>query len=172
LNPEYNILKTAAFCESGSNKNKKEAAIKYFGKSIDQYDLNGNFIKSWRCISDAAKELNMDISCISTARTSHTHIAGNYLFFDKDSVNTEYVQNFCKNKLYRKKKISDTFGAAKRKPVIQYDLDGHFIKEWPSISSVRKGLKIKSTAGISKCCKTKIGTSAGFKWKYKYEQCE
>lgn len=49
------------------------------------------------------------------------------------------------------------------KPVIQYSLDGDFIKEWPSQFEVYKTLKLD----INNCLKQRYRTSGGFQWKYK-----
>lgn len=52
------------------------------------------------------------------------------------------------------------------KPVLQYDLNGNFVKEWPSTMEVQRQLGI-SNSHISNCCKGKKKTSGGFKWQYK-----
>lgn len=51
------------------------------------------------------------------------------------------------------------------KPVIQYDIEGNFIREFNSISEVQNN-GFNPTA-ISQCCKGKIKTSGGYKWDYK-----
>lgn len=54
----------------------------------------------------------------------------------------------------------------KSKPIIQYDLEGNFIKEWKSATQAAKELRLKN-APISKVCKQNKGTVYGFIWKYK-----
>ena len=61
-----------------------------------------------------------------------------------------------------KNKISE----ANSKPVLQYELNGNFIKEWPSTMEVERRLGFANTH-ISACCKGKLKQSYGFKWKYK-----
>lgn len=51
------------------------------------------------------------------------------------------------------------------KPILQYDLNGNFIKEWESSSIVKLHLGI--TNHIAACCKGKRKTAGGYKWKYK-----
>lgn len=51
-------------------------------------------------------------------------------------------------------------------PVLQYDLNDNFIREWPSSSDAMKKLKIDSS-GIIKCCRNKLKKAGGYKWKYK-----
>jgi hypothetical protein len=51
--------------------------------------------------------------------------------------------------------------------ILQYNIEGDFIKEWPSIRQA--GLEIAGTNGetIRKCLKGLQKTAYGFKWKYK-----
>mgnify|MGYP003290597882 CR=1 FL=1 len=51
------------------------------------------------------------------------------------------------------------------KPVLQYDLEGNFIKEWKSIVECgRNGFIFQH---ISACCKGRLKKHKGFIWKYK-----
>ncbi len=59
-------------------------------------------------------------------------------------------------------------GLKLKKPVLQFSLEGIFIKEWESTIEIEKALNIKRSI-ISRCC-NKIGyykTAGGFIWKYK-----
>ena len=51
-------------------------------------------------------------------------------------------------------------------PVLQYSLDGEFIKEWDSAADVEREMNI-SRANISMCCKGQKKSSHGYMWKYK-----
>jgi group I intron endonuclease len=51
------------------------------------------------------------------------------------------------------------------KPIIQFDLDNTYLKEWPSIQSAADFLNINSK-GIQHCCKNKQKTAFGYIWKY------
>ena len=55
---------------------------------------------------------------------------------------------------------------AKKRPVIQKDLEGNFLKEWESILLASKELNVCQVA-ISICCRGLTKTSARFKWEYK-----
>lgn len=50
-----------------------------------------------------------------------------------------------------------------KKPILQYDLDGNFIREWPSASDVGKEV----SAAICNCLKGNRKSAYGFKWVYK-----
>ncbi len=77
---------------------------------------------------------------------------GNYEFDNCEFI--ELVENIAKDK---------------RKPILQYDLEGNFIKEWSSQSVAIRYLKI-SSQNINNCCKGRSKTAGGFKWEYKDEQ--
>jgi group I intron endonuclease len=53
---------------------------------------------------------------------------------------------------------------ANSKPILQYDLEGNFIKEWDSITNAKKHL---GKGDIMGCLLNKQKTAGGFIWKYK-----
>lgn len=54
-----------------------------------------------------------------------------------------------------------------RKPVVQFTLDGRFIREWECINQIVKSGIAKRSDNIRECCRGKIKSSHGFIWKYK-----
>jgi len=54
----------------------------------------------------------------------------------------------------------------KRRPVIQYDLDGNYVNEFDSIYNAGKYLN-KTSVAICDCCNMKRKTAYGYKWQYK-----
>jgi hypothetical protein len=52
------------------------------------------------------------------------------------------------------------------RPVLQYDLDGNFIKEWGGFAEIVDELKV-SKSPIYACCKGNAKKAHGFIWKYK-----
>lgn len=78
-------------------------------------------------------------------------------------------KGFMSNEL--KKKISQSNKGISRnkgkkmnvRVIVQYDLQGNFIKEWSSIKEANEKIK----GDIHACCKEKQKTAGGFKWKYK-----
>lgn len=84
---------------------------------------------------------------------------------DRKDSNKDYTYNNCRfielvenvikcNKLTHKKSI------------LQFDLDGNFIREWDSAKTASLILSLFS-GNITKCCKQKVKTCGGFIWKYK-----
>ncbi len=51
-----------------------------------------------------------------------------------------------------------------RMPVLQYSLDGDFIKEWSNVNSATQALKI---SGIGEVCRGKQKSAGGYIWRYK-----
>lgn len=69
-----------------------------------------------------------------------------------------------KHTLKSKEKISNSTSTS----VIQYDLEGNFIQEWPSIKKASNSLINKiGTHNIIHNCKGRQKTAGGFIWKYK-----
>jgi group I intron endonuclease len=68
----------------------------------------------------------------------------------------------------RTQEWSDKIGKSNKKPILQYDLNNNFIKEWDSIKDASIFIGCNSSPIIS-CCKGKQKTCYGFKWKYKDE---
>lgn len=65
----------------------------------------------------------------------------------------------------RTQKTKDLIRKSLNKPILQYDLQGNFIKEWNSLTEVQLFYKTKS---IGNCVRRGFNyTSCGYKWKYK-----
>lgn len=92
-----------------------------------------------------------------------------------------YMSNSIKNNKNRGSKISKSLNLlsnktkqnknnliskSNSKPIIQYDLEGNFIKEWKSSKEASRKLHIYDS-NINCCLKGKYKSSNGFKWKYK-----
>jgi len=52
------------------------------------------------------------------------------------------------------------------KPIIQYTLDGKFVKEWNFLREIEESLGYSST-DISSCCLKKLRTSNGYVWRHR-----
>jgi group I intron endonuclease len=55
-------------------------------------------------------------------------------------------------------------------PVIQYDLNGKKINEFPNMKIAGKSIGIKNTCLIGQCCRKEKKTVGGFKWEYKNKE--
>lgn len=83
--------------------------------------------------------------------------------------NAEHRENLSKSSTGKKmsesakKKMSDS----QKLPILQYDLNGNFIKEWDGVIDATKAVGKHST-NIVRCCQGKFKQAYGFIWKYKY----
>ena len=79
---------------------------------------------------------------------------------DRIDNNGNYNYNNC-----RFIELSENIGKDKRKCVLQYDLEGNFIKEWESMVEINKTLKFQQSH-ICACCKHKKQRAYNYKWEY------
>ena len=79
----------------------------------------------------------------------------------------ENKANNCVNNLeWCDAKYNSNYGTIidrRKKPILQYDLDGNFIREWPSATDVGKEVRVN----IVHCLSGKQKTAYGYIWKYK-----
>lgn len=55
---------------------------------------------------------------------------------------------------------------SKSRPILQYDLQGNFIKEWFGIKNASENLNIDKS-NIGECCRNKRKTAGGYIWRFK-----
>jgi len=69
---------------------------------------------------------------------------------------------------WKKKQSQKTKGNTnRRKKVIQYDMEGNFIKEWDYVLNAAKSLNKKTGAAITEVCNGKRKSIYGYVWRYK-----
>lgn len=70
--------------------------------------------------------------------------------------------------IQRSKKIDyQALGEKISKPVLQFDLQGNFIKEWDGATEASIAMSKPGSDGIGACCRRKQKTAYGFIWKFK-----
>jgi len=132
--------------------------ILYKLKKVIQYDLEGSFIKEWDSIIEAKERLGNHVNICAVA-SGKRGTAGGYQWRYKENDDFSLKIEPIKYKI-----ISN-----KAKPIIQYDLNGNFIKEWPSIEKAQKELYIHSNC-IRAVCYGRSKTIGGFIWKFKGDE--
>jgi hypothetical protein len=83
----------------------------------------------------------------------------------------EHRQNLSKASIGKKMSNSakDKMSKSQKLPILQYDLEGNFIKKWDGIVDASKEIGKHST-NIARCCQNKYKQAYGFIWKYKYPE--
>lgn len=115
-------------------------------KKVYQYTLNGEFIKEWACMSDAWRFYKIDSGSMTRACQGKSSSAGGFI--------------------WRYEKVDVQPLKPRKRKVLQYDLDGNFIKEWDTISDAARTYKT-STGRICSCLCGNTKKCKGFVWKYK-----
>jgi len=128
--------------------------------SVAMYSLDGNYIRSYKSLRDAAKDSKAyqgEIVASCKDAQSH-HISGGHLWrFDKDHQNT--IPPYTREK-------------PRAREVEQYSLDGKFIGVFDSLHEASVKTCVQSS-GICNCCKKNQNSKnldfscGGYKWKYK-----
>lgn len=89
---------------------------------------------------------------------------------EKTSLNVETVRGYLNKNGITKEQIRERanyyIGLSKSRPVLQYDLDGNFIKEWNTAVEAANTLNLNSKY-ITSTCRGHQKTYSGMKWKYK-----
>lgn len=131
------------------NNNLKPTSPQTPFKSIDQFDLDCNLIKTWPSLKDAKTTLGL--VGISSALIGRSKTCGGFKWKYHD-INNEV-------KLVKK--------PFKGKPIDQLTMTGKYIKTWPSIAIAQRTLK---TGSITNCLAGNSKSSEGFKWRYAVEK--
>ena len=132
------------------NKGKKGYnVISKYSKKVYQYDLEGNFIKEYPSVSIASKENNVSKSLIS-------------LLCIKNAVSLNSQWSYEKKSKFPKAKLK----LGNKKPVYQYDLEGNFIKEYPSAASAAREIGAKASSIEACCIEYKRISCKGYQWKH------
>lgn len=115
--------------------------------TIKQFDLQGNFIREWKSIKEAADRTNTSRTSLTSCLNGRGKTAGGFLWSYAYEINTNIAPNRSKC----------------RKTVKQLTLDRIFIKEWNSIQEASENLNIK-LGSIKNCIKGTQKQAGGYLW--------
>lgn len=170
--------------------------INKLSKPVLQYDLAGNFIKEYTSSQEAGLALGLVPIQISRVCKKHPryNTAGSFRWEYKYPDELQKHIKDRKTKLIREKHSEETkikmskpkkwktvdgkhpskgkIVGSRIPPILQYDLDGNFIKEWPSIAVICKAFNYnynRGYCGIYRNIKNPKRNKScyGFIWKFK-----
>lgn len=144
---------TGTGCPKCYDKTRKEEHV--LAKPIYQYSLGGEYVRSWKSISIAARELNINNSNISMCAQGKRPNAGGYRWNYEKLDSLPLIQ---KQKKSRK--------GLNEKPIIQFDLEGKIINEFVSLNEAGRKTGINPTS-ISKVLHGHTKKAGGYYWKKK-----
>jgi len=123
-----------------------------------QFDLNGNFIREYRSIAEAERKTNSKKATIRVCALGKCKTGGGFQWrFRNDPHFKDGIVNISP--------LPPWF-YTRTKAVLQFDLEGNLVKEYPSINAALAEIGEK-TIPIGHCASGKRKTAAGFQWKYK-----
>lgn len=114
-------------------------------REIFQYDLDGNFLRQWDCMSDVKRELGLDVGHLC-------HVAKN------DGFAGVFLWSYSLKEMPKYKTVHSV--------ILQFDQEGNFIKEYSCVTDAAKALN-SSTGRICSCLKGRTKTCRGYIFKYK-----
>lgn len=138
-----------------------------------QFSLASNFNQDWSYLEKIFSDFHPHISKEKTKRgdSSALRITGkdnlikfiNFLDYEKNKIGLDRKRLKAIEilKMYKIKPYK------KAKPILQFDKNGNFIKEWISSTEIAKHFNCVNSA-ITNCCSGISKTSMGYIWKYKH----
>lgn len=137
---------------SEETKRKLSQAKKNKGSQIIQYNLRGEYLKTWANIDEVTSALKVSRESIAGCCRGKSKSAHSYLW--------RYAKGMPSHTIPPKGRRCDT------RAILQLSLDGHLLKEFTSVEDAADSVGVAST-NISACCRGKIQTIKGYKWRYK-----
>lgn len=116
-------------------------------KKIKQYDLDGNYIKTWESAAEAARFYNTNRALISHALKNHTTALGFQWCYENEEVNGFYQRST-------------------QKSFAQYDLQGNLVCVYKTMNEITKKNPSYKKTNIWHSAKGRWRQTAyGYKWK-------
>lgn len=117
-----------------------------YGKSVKQYDLNGNFIRKYNTIIEAALDTGIKDSSISNCCAKRRNSCGGYMWcFEEDEITKPYKK--------------------RGKKVYQYDLQGNLLNIYSTAQEAADAVGA-SIQLLTMCCRKIIKSAKKFQWRY------
>lgn len=135
-----------------------EKIIEQSSKPVNQYNLDGSFVRTWKSSVEASKVLNIDDSSIRKVCNGFKKSAGNYQW-------KTYNGEICNIEPYERTKGKYNF---KCKQIVQLKKDGTFVRIWSSVKDIHETLHLR-TESIYRVCRGERKTYNGYVWRY-YEE--
>ena len=123
-------------------------------RRVVQLGLSGEYIRTWDYLSEVEKELGLQnsriVACCKGKYGKKSY--GGYMWV--------YEEDYDPRKTYIYKKETN------RRPILQYDFGGKFVKEWSSAKEASIALGLRRSS-LCMCCKGAYKSCGGYIWRYK-----
>ncbi len=142
-----NTLENLEWCTQRENiQHAIDTGLTKCTVAVIQYTLDGEFVKEWSKVKDAAKSINVNDNSISSACYGFSNTSGEYQWRIKGD-----------------KPPGKT--SLRFKKICQYDESGKFIKQWDKVADASKELDV-GAGNIVNTCKCKVKSAGGYQWRY------
>lgn len=125
--------------------------------SVDQYDLQGNFIQSFAGVDEASQLTSTNISNLIAALKGRQQQSNNFQWRYHGEPAPGSIINTVKDNHY---------WSSSKKMIDQYNKDGQYIATYSSAHEAARAINKKCANHITECCLNKRKSAAGFVWKY------
>lgn len=153
-NPSNNRVENLEWCTQKHNQNhgtlpERRRQLRY--KKVNQYGLDGKFVKQFQSVIEASEAMGLIHSSISNACKGYAGTAGGYLWRYENSSNEELDIT------------AKWYDSLCRQMVVQLTQDGEFVALYNSSRSAAKAIK-RSSSRICDALKESNKTAGGYKW--------
>lgn len=138
---------------------------KYKFKAVSQYTTDGQFIKTYKSVTEASKALGILQNSISQCLNGKSRTAGKFVWKYADEVKNQepIMQEPIIEDCIKKGEPTNII-----KAVNQYTKDGEFIETYKTVAEASRATGI-CEGSIRHCVKDRRKTAGGFVWKYDNE---
>lgn len=149
--------------------------VTFTNKSVCQYDLDGNFIREWESMKDAAEDTGATIQGISKCCRLQKDIftAGKFMWRYKleNIILKISPYKITTRKGTTNKSTRKGYQRSNNVPILQYSISGKFIKEWENTSAFLFQSQTPKSSNLFIHLKypKRTGQAYGFIWRYKTE---
>lgn len=117
---------------------------------VEQYDRNGNWMRSFESILEATQVTGIGHPCIIRCCKGKSHTAGGYQW----RYSTDKVAQLEKKSKWQKFRIA------------QYDIEGQLVRIYESVKDAETALGLKHPSRITYACSGYRKSAHGYMWKY------
>ena len=162
---EFVIAKIVFFVGKESIKERISSTRVYKTRTVLQYTSDGDFVRQFNSAKEAADSLGVKVKSIRENCTGRYKLVKGFQFKYENSDKTIEKVEFLPRTYHRGNAQG---GTRLTKHVLQYDLDGNFIREFESAKIAQQETGAPASK-ISMVCNGLRKHSMGFIWKYKKE---
>lgn len=126
----------------------REKIANALSNSVDQYDLKGNYIKTWKSVADVSRYFHCSVSAISNCCNEKSNTSHGFIWrWSGDDIPKEIILNIDKFK------------------IACFNLDGTLHKIFNSLKDAVKENKV-SISAIEECCTGKLGKANDYMYRH------